>query len=52
MAAQESHAQQVFADQARQAPRYPGSLPEWLWRGFMPKAHTLDLALVPDFWQG
>jgi predicted AAA+ superfamily ATPase len=52
MAAQESDAQQAFADDARTRPRYTGSLPEWLWRGFMPKAHTLDLAMVPDFWQG
>jgi hypothetical protein len=25
---------------------------EWLWRGTMPGAHGLDLALVPDFWTG
>jgi predicted AAA+ superfamily ATPase len=52
MQAQEQGAQQAFADQARASPCYPGHLQEWLWRGFMPKAQTLDLALVPDFWQG
>jgi predicted AAA+ superfamily ATPase len=57
MQAQEQGAQQAFADQARAASRhadgfYSGNLQEWLWRGFMPKAQTLDLALVPDFWQG
>ena len=52
MAAQEAGDQQAFADQARAAPRFTESLPEWLWRGFMPRAQTLELALVPDFWQG
>ncbi len=62
MQAQEHGTQQAFADHARTAPRltdgldahsfYAGNLQEWLWRGFMPKAQTLDLGLVPDFWQG
>lgn len=52
MQAQEQGTQQAFADHARTAPCYPGNLQEWLWRGFMPKAQTLDLGLVPDFWQG
>lgn len=52
MTAQEQGQQQDFAARARNAPRYAGSLPEWLWRGFMPKAQTLTLGLVPDFWQG
>ena len=52
MQAQERGAQQAFADQARASPCYPGHLQEWLWRGFMPKAQTLDSGLVPDFWQG
>lgn len=62
MQAQEQGTQQAFADYARTAPRhtdgldaysfYAGNLQEWLWRGFMPKAQTLDLGLVPDFWQG
>lgn len=52
MNAQEAGAQQDFAIHARSAQRYAERLPEWLWRGFMPKAQTLDLALVPDFWQG
>lgn len=52
MVAQAQDEQQAFADQMRQAPRYPGSLHEWLWRGCMPKAQTLGQALVPDFWQG
>ena len=62
MQAQEQGTQQAFADDARTAQRhtggldaysfYAGNLQEWLWRGFMPKAQTLDLGLVPDFWQG
>jgi predicted AAA+ superfamily ATPase len=52
MAAQASGAQQAFADGIRTGPPYTGSLPEWLWRGFMPKAQTLELGLVHDFWQG
>jgi predicted AAA+ superfamily ATPase len=52
MAAQEALAQQDFAAHARTAPRYSGSLAQWLWRGFLPKAHTLEQGLVPDFWQG
>ena len=62
MQAQEQGTQQAFADHARAAPShtggldmdsfYAGNLQEWLWRGFMPKAQTLDLGLVPDFWQG
>jgi len=52
MLAQAQGEQQGFADHMRQAPRYTGSLHEWLWRGCMPKAQTLALALVPDFWQG
>ncbi len=52
MAAQEADAQQAFADEVRARPTYTGSLAEWLWRGFMPKAQTLELGLVPDFWQG
>lgn len=52
IAAQESGQQQDFVAWSRSAARFAGSLPEWLWRGFMPKAQTLELALVPDFWQG
>ena len=52
IAAQESGQQQDFVAWSRSASRFAGSLPEWLWRGFMPKAQTLELALVPDFWQG
>jgi uncharacterized protein len=52
LAAQEQGTQQDFAMQLRKAPRFEGSLQEWLWRGFMPKAQTLNLNLVPDFWQG
>lgn len=37
---------------SRQAPQYPGLLQEWLWRGFLPRATELDLALIPDFWSG
>jgi len=52
MQAQEQGTQQAFADHARGVPCHPGNLQEWLWRGFMPRAQTLDLGLVPDFWQG
>ena len=52
MAAQEQDAQQDFVAQVRNPPRFAGHLSEWLWRGFMPKAQTLDLGLVPDFWLG
>lgn len=52
MAAQEAGQQQDFADWGRRAGRYPGTLQEWLWRGTMPRAQTLALDLVPDFWAG
>lgn len=52
MSAQQAGAQQGFAADVRTAPNYGGGLPEWLWRGFMPRAQTLELALVNDFWQG
>lgn len=41
-----------FFSWSRQAPLYPGNLQEWLWRGFLPRATNLELALIPDFWSG
>jgi hypothetical protein len=32
--------------------RYAGNLQEWLWRGSLPRATEIDLALIPDFWSG
>lgn len=43
---------QDFFDWARQAPHYQGSLVEWLWRGFLPRATEIELDLIPDFWAG
>ena len=50
--AQEKSGQQDFFAWSRTAPRFSGGLHEWLWRGFMPRAQTLALNLVPDFWAG
>ena len=50
--AQEKGEQQDFFAWSRTAPRFSGGLHEWLWRGFMPRAQTLALNLVPDFWAG
>jgi predicted AAA+ superfamily ATPase len=50
--AQEKSEQQDFFAWSRTAPRFSGGLHEWLWRGFMPRAQTLALNLVPDFWAG
>jgi predicted AAA+ superfamily ATPase len=36
----------------RQRARFGGSLPEWLWRGSLPRATDIELALIPDFWAG
>lgn len=52
MAAQERNEHEAFVAWSRSATRYSGSLQEWLWRGFMPRAQTLELSLVPDFWAG
>lgn len=52
MAAQEAGQQQDFWADSRHAERYSGGLQEWLWRGTMPRAQTLSLDLVPDFWAG
>jgi len=41
-----------FFSWSKSAPRYQGGLQEWLWRGFLPRATELDLALIPDFWTG
>lgn len=34
----------------RNAIFYEGTLPDWLWRGTLPRATTLEESLVPDFW--
>ncbi|GAB6041636.1 ATP-binding protein [Endothiovibrio diazotrophicus] len=41
-----------FPAWSRGAQRYGGTLQEWLWRGTLPRATTIDTALVPDFWTG
>ena len=41
-----------FLSWARQGQRYGGSLTTWLWRGSLPRAIAIDLAVVPDFWSG
>ena len=48
----EPSAPQEFFAWCQNAPRYPGSLQEWLWRGFLPRASEIDLDLIPDFWMG
>jgi predicted AAA+ superfamily ATPase len=45
-------APQDFFAWSKSAPRYPGSLHEWLWRGALPRATEIDLSLIPDFWTG
>lgn len=37
---------------SKTAARYDAPLQEWLWRGFLPRATGIDLALIPDFWTG
>ena len=39
---------QAFVEQ--QHNYYSGELTEWLWRGCLPRAQSLPLDLVPDFW--
>jgi len=46
------HQQEDFFVWSKSAPCHAGSLQEWLWRGFLPRATEIDLALVPDFWMG
>ncbi|MEK6749511.1 MAG: ATP-binding protein [Pseudomonadota bacterium] len=41
-----------FLTWGKQAPRYPGALQEWLWRGSLPRATDIDINLIPDFWNG
>lgn len=41
-----------FLAQARTAGRYEGQLPEWLWRGSLPRAIALETEVIPDFWSG
>lgn len=45
-------APQDFFDWSKNAPRHGVGLQEWLWRGFLPRATEIDLALIPDFWRG
>jgi uncharacterized protein len=52
LAAHEQGAAHDFFHWSRTAARFEGSLHEWLWRGFMPRAQSLTLPLVPDFWDG
>jgi len=52
MAANESGHAQDFGAWCREADRYSGPLQEWLWRGAMPRACSLALDVVPDFWAG
>ncbi len=37
---------------ARQTRRYGGNLQDWLWRGSLPRAVEIAVAVVPDFWTG
>lgn len=41
-----------FLAWSRSAPRYPGQLLDWLWRGSLPRATEIEADLVPDFWAG
>lgn len=41
-----------FISSGRQARRYEGNLQEWLWRGSLPRAVAIDIAVIPDFWTG
>lgn len=52
MQAQEDGKVADFFEWSRQAKRCDLGLHEWLWRGFMPRAQTLPLDLVGDFWAG
>lgn len=41
-----------FLEWSRSAPRYPGELTSWLWKGFLPGTQPLPGDLITDFWTG
>ena len=41
-----------FFEWSRQANYHDGNLPDWLWRGSLPRATEIAAGLIPDFWSG